>query len=305
MFNRLLMVVLAGSLTASAAAADVSLTHKYFPETSATTHVQTSTKQVLTLAGMDLDTDVSQFIIATAKTGKREADGTLPIENIVQKMQTNMSLPGGNKLEFDSDTPDKKADNVLLQPVLDILRVAAKTKTITRLDKDNLVASVEFLDNPAEKVSDDFKSQFDAEKRKKALIREMGSLPDKPVKPGDSWTRISESDLGGGQTLTLETRYEYVGTQERDGKTLDYITLKVTDVSYAMEAKPNAVVSVKDSQLKIASSEGSLLFDRERGVTVVSESKVAIAGTLTLVAGGMELPGKLDLKIESKTTLQP
>jgi Family of unknown function (DUF6263) len=305
MLKRLLFLFLAGSLTAGAAAAEISLVRKYVPETSATTHVQALTKQVLTLAGMDLETDVSQFIVATAKVGKREADGTLPIENIIEKMQSNMSLPGGNKIEFDSDTPDKKADNVLLQPLVDILRVSAKTRSITRLDKDNQVAAVVFVDNPSEQVSDEFKSLFDGEKRKKSVARELGTLPDKPVKPGDSWTRTSESDLGAGQTLTLETRYEYVGTQERDGKTLDYITLKVTDVSYTMEAKPNAVVSVKDSQLKIASSEGSLLFDRERGVTVVSESKVAIAGTLTLVAGGMELPGKLDLKIESKTTLQP
>jgi hypothetical protein len=301
----MLIVILAGSVNAGATAADVTLTRKYVPETSATTHIQSSTKQVLTLAGMDLETDVSQFIITTAKVGKREADGTLPIENVIDKLQSNLSLPGGNKIEFDSDTPDKKADNVLLQPVLDIFRISAKSRSIMRLDKDNQVAAIEFVDNPGEKVSDDFKSLFDPEKRKKAAIRELGTLPDKPVKPGDSWTRTSESDLGAGQTLTLDTRYEYVGTAELNGKTLDRITLKVTDVSYAMEAKPGALLTVKDSALKIDSSEGSYLFDRERGVVVSSESKVAIVGTLTLVVNGMELPGKLDLKLDNKTTLQP
>jgi hypothetical protein len=301
----MLIVLLAGSVNAGATAADVTLVHKYVPETSATTHLQQSTKQVLTLAGMDLESEVSQFIITTSKVGKREANGTLPIENVIDKMQSNLSLPGGNKIEFDSDTPDKKADNVAFQPLLDIFRVAAKTRSIMRLDKDNQVAAIELLDNPGEKVSDEFKSLFDAEKRKKAAIRELGTLPDKPVKPGDSWTRTSESDLGAGQTLTLDTRYEYVGTEERDDKTLDRITLKVTDVSYAVEAKPGAAFAAKDSALKIDSSEGWYLFDRERGVVVTSESKVAIVGTLTLIINGQEFPGKLDLKLESKTTLQP
>ena len=84
-------------------------------------------------------------------------------------------------------------------------------------------------------------------------------FPDKPVKPGDTWTHTSESDLGGGQTLTLETQYEYVGTEERGGQTLDKIKSKATSVSYAMEPNASSPLKIKSSELKIASSEGTIL----------------------------------------------
>jgi hypothetical protein len=205
---------------------------------------------------------------------------------------------------FDSSDPDKKADNAVLEPVLEVLRIAAKSKTTTLIDKNNKIKSVEFSDNPAEKVGDDYKSQFDPEKRKKAAENELGVLTDKPVKPGDSWTHTSETDIGGGQMLTLETRYEYVGTEEKGGRKLDKITLKTTGVAYAMDPNSKSPLKIKSSDLKVSSSEGTILFDRQTGAIFESSSKLRIEGDMKTEINAMELPAKLDLTIENKTTAQ-
>ncbi len=299
------VLILAGYLTTAAFADEVRLERKYLPETKATTNVESNTKQILTIAGMDLETSSSRFIITTSQSGKRDAEGTLPIVTTIDKLQLDVSAPGGIKVMFDSGDPDKKADNALLEPILDVLRVAAKAKTTTLIDKENRIKAIEFPDNPAEKVGEDYRSQFDPEKRKKAAESERGNLPDKPVKPGDSWTHTADVDIGGGQTLTLETRYEYAGTEQKEGKTLDKITVKTTGARYAMDPSAKSPLKIKSSELKVASSEGSLLFDRGMGAIVESVSKLRITGDMKTEINAMELPAKLDLTLDTKTTLQP
>ncbi len=299
-----LSLLIIGLLTATTGA-DVKLERKYLPGTAATSQIEANTKQVLTIAGMNFENTSERFIITTSKTGTRNEDGILPITTTIDKLQVNLSFPGGIKEMFDSGNPEKKAENALLEPVFDLLRVLVKTKTTTLLDNENNIKAIEFPDNPAEKVGDDFKSSFDAEKRKKAAENERGVLPDKPVKAGDSWTHTTDADLSGGQTLTLETRYEYVGTEQKDGKTLDKITLKTISVRYAMDPNAKSPLKVKSSELKVSSSEGTILFDREKGAVVTSVSKLRIEGDLKVDANGMELPATLDLTIENRTALQP
>jgi hypothetical protein len=299
------LLILAGVSATAAFADEVKLERKYIPETKATTNVEANTKQILTIAGMDLETVSSRFVIATSQSGPRDAEGTLPIITTIDKLQLDVSAPGGIKIVFDSGDPDKKADNALLEPILDVLRVAARTRTKMLIDGENRIKSIEFPDNPAEKVGEDYRSQFDPEKRKKAAESERGTLPDKPVKPGDSWTHTADTDIGGGQTLTLETRYEYAGTEQKEGKTLDKITLKTTGATYAMDPSAKSPLKIKSSDLKVASSEGTILFDRDKGAIVESASKLRITGEMKTEINGMELPAKLDLTLDIKTALQP
>lgn len=289
----------------ASAAADVKLERKYIPGTSSTSHTSHTATQTLTLAGMDIDTVSTRFVIVTQKVGERKEDGTLPVTGQIDKLQLDVKLPGGNSLQFDSGDPKKMSENADLERVLGLLRVIARTKWTVAFDKDNKVQSFEYADNPADMVDDMFKSQFDPAKRKQAAVKEQGILPDKPVKPGDTWTNTTEHDLGGGQMLVFQTRYEYLGTEEQGGKTLDKISTKATDVSYSLDPNAKSPFQLKESAMKIDSSDGTLLFDREKGAIVQAISKTAVLGTLTLTINGMDFPGKLDLKLDEKTTLQP
>jgi hypothetical protein len=66
---------------------------------------------------------------------------------------------------------------------------------------------------------------------------------------------------------------------------------------------PSPLKAVK-SDLKIESGDGTILFDREAGRVVQAKGKTHIKGPMTFQAGGQEIPGDLDLIIESDTELQ-
>jgi hypothetical protein len=102
--------------------------------------------------------------------------------------------------------------------------------------------------------------------------------------------------------MSFRIKYEYAGTVEQDGKTLDKITGKAFEVSYTVN--PNGQFQVTKSELKITDSNSTVLFDRERGHVDSLMSKFRIEGPLTLVINGTELPGKVDLTMESKSTRQ-
>lgn len=280
----------------------VTLEAKYAPDSKSVAESTIKTNQVLTLAGMDLETKSSTFSVTSKSIGKRGDDGLLPITEKVDVLQTDLDLPGGITLKFDSANPETKADNPLLEPVMERLRVTFKTVVTTILDDKNKIKEVKFPDGVADSLDPTNKSLFDSAKRKKAAEQAGGFLPDEAVKPGATWERSIDAELGGGQTMGFRIKYTYEGTVEQDGKKFEKITGKVFEVSYSVEA--NAQVGVSKSDLKPTESSETILFDRETGQVQQKTNKLRIQGPLTLVIGGAELDGKVDLTFEETTKRQ-
>lgn len=294
---------------ASTATAQTKLEFKYTEGSRFITNLESKTHQILTIAGMDIETKSEQFIVMSIEVGKRGEDGTLRVKQKFDHMQTNLNLPGGIEVQFDSGNPDKKADNEQFEIVLDILRAVAKSNWTLVLDKNNKIQKVEGAEKVLESLKEDVrklvKSQFDAETLKQNANQELGKLPSKAVKKGDTWKRTEVLNLEAGQTLTFETVYKYLGTVEKDGVTLDKIESTSTSVKYEIAEDSPSPLKVTKSDLKIAFSTGTILFDRKKGKIVSESGKVHIKGDMTFSINGMELPGKLDLTIETKTTNQP
>ena len=304
--SRLMLATFAAMIAFSnVASAQVTLERKYPEGAKWVSNTEVKSHQVLTIDKTELVNDSKQFIVLGSTVGKRQADGTLPVQSKIETLQTEIKLPMGLTINFDSGSPDKKAENPLLEPLMDVFRAAAKTSWTMILDKTNQLKTVESNEKIPEGISADFKSQFDPAKRKEAIAQALANLPDKPVNKGDKWVRTSDSDLGAGQKLSLKTTYEYLGTTEKDGKTLDEIAVKTTDATYVMAPDSTSPLKVLSSDLKVTESDGRVLFDREKGVVVESTSKVRIQGDLKLSLMGKEPPGKLDLTLESTMKLQP
>ena len=212
-----------------------------------------------------------------------------------------MDFPGAS-IQFDSANPDKKAAMEQLEPILDIFRAVLRLPVTVELDSDNQLKSVKLPEGEFEKLSEVAQSHFNPESLKKAVEQAMAYLPDGPVKKGDTWERSSESNLGSGQVMSFRTKYEYQGTVEQDGETLDKITGKAFDVNFAINGNP--MLKVTKSELKVINSESTYLFNREKGYAASQSSKIQIAGPLTLVINGTTLPGKVDLTMEEKNTRQ-
>ncbi len=299
----LLAVAVAGLMAgASVAHAQATLELKYPERTKSSTQTESVVNQTLTLAGNDILTKANTFTTSTSHIGTRAADGTLAIVEKVESLQSELDL-NGTKLQFDSANPDKKADLPQLEPLLDLYRAVVKFPMTRTLEaKTNKLKSVTLPVGEFEKLGEAAKDRFSPEKLKKATEQALVFLPDGPVKVGDKWERATEADLGGGQLMSFRTTYEYLGTVEQDGAKLDKIEGKAFEVSFAIVGNP--MLQVTKSDLKIKESATTHLFDRERGHLVSKNAKVRIDGPITLVIGGMELEGKVDLTMEEKSTRQ-
>src|SRR4051794_17971850 len=83
-----------------------------FPEGKKLTYkTTTKTHQVLTLMGMEIPSDVEGAVVSSRTIGKRRGDSTLPVEEKVESSRTEMTLPGGINVTYDSNNPDAKIDN--------------------------------------------------------------------------------------------------------------------------------------------------------------------------------------------------
>jgi len=288
-------------LNATLASAQVNLELKY-PEGTSVVQAETKTNQTLTLVGMDLETKSSTFMTLQKTIGKRAADGTLKVEEKITSLQTELGLPQGLSAQFDSSNPDKKADLPQLEPMMEVLRAAFRLPVTTEMDSKNKITNVTLPEGEYDKLTDAAKERFKPETIKKAAEQAHQFLPDGPVKKGDTWERSSESNLGSGQVLSFRTKYEYAGTIEKDGKTLDKITSQALEVSLTISDNPQ--LQITNSDLKVLETAGTYLVDRQLGGVISRTSKVRIAGPLTLVINSMELPGKVDLTMEENVTRQ-
>ncbi len=218
-----------------AAQAQVKLEHK-FPEGRSLKYKTTSTtSQVLTIAGTEIETKSTQTVIASSKVGKKRDDSSLPIEQKIDSLKIDLSLPMGITINFDSSDPNSKVDNPQLEFLAEVFKLTAETTYTVVLDKEYKVKAIEGSEKlleKADKLSDQAKStvrsRLQPEVLKKAFEQELRHLPDVLARPGESWERTEVLDVGSGQTLTFEKKYEYAGTEKVGDKTLDKITSKTT-----------------------------------------------------------------------------
>ena len=299
---RMLLAAIALFCLSSATEAQILLQHK-IPDgekSSAVTKMKVS--QTLKIAGMEVVTSSEQKVTISSQNGKRGDDGRIAVKQKIDALTVNIEV-AGQQLSFDSAQPDAPPPGTAIDALLDVFKVTAKSEWTTNCGQDNRVISIEGRDAALKSLSEELqaavKNQYEAGYLVKAANNELAKIPSKPVKKGDVWTVESEVRLEGGQTLTFKTTYRYEGVVDQDGKSLHKIVEETTDVSYAMDADAPAALKYISSELKVAESNGTILFDQEAGRVVTENSKLHITGEIKLEAGGMELPAALDLTFES------
>ena len=298
--------------TSPAAWAQVKLEYK-FPEGEKLAYKTTSrTAQVLTLMGQGITTESKETVVTSTAVGKKRADNTLPIEEKVESLNVELSLPGGMIIAFDSKDPNAKADNPQLGFLIDVYKLVSQIGYTVVLDDHNKVKAIEGAEKILEKADalnemakQTIRGRVDAQRLKTQFEQSHGNLPDILARPGEPWERNEVLDLGSGQTLTFHKKYEYVGPEKQGDTTLDKIKVKTTEVKYEMDPNSPSPLKVTKSDLKVESGDGTIYFDHEKGHIVTAKGKTQIKGPMTFAAGGQEIPGSLDLTIEANSELQP
>ena len=293
--------------------AQVKLEYK-FPESN-TLKYKTSAKttHILTLAGQEFETVNEETVVKSRAVGMKRADGGLPIEEKVDSLRIDLAIPGGIKVNYDSSDPNAKIDNPDLAFLAEAFNLVAETVYTVVLDSANKVKAVEGAEKLLEKADklsqqarDVIRSHLETDRLKQDFEQELGNVPDIVTRPGESWERSEVSNIGNGQTLHFQKKYEYVGTEKKGDKTLDKIRGTATKIELKQDPAVNAQLKVLNGELKVDSSEETILFDRALGRVENSHMKVRIKGDkLTFSINGMELEGGLDLTMETTTELQP
>jgi hypothetical protein len=262
--------------------------------------------------GMPIETEQNETVVSSQTVGKKRVDSTVPVEEKVESLRVEMSIPGGVNVIYDSTDPNAKIDHPALAFLGDVFKLASETVYTVVLDEQNKVKAVEGSEKliaKADKLEgmakETLRGQLEPEKLKAKFTQEHGNLPDVLARPGEPWERTELLEAGGGQTFTLRKKYEYVGTEKKGEKTLDKISSKVSGVEYKQDPESKSPLKVVKSDLKVDSSEETILFDREAGSVVETKGKLRLKGPMTFSANGQELPGDIDLTIESSSQLLP
>jgi hypothetical protein len=247
--------------------------------------------QTLGLGGMNIDTKADLTLTSHTAVGNRDSEKRLIYKTTYDSILADLDVPGG-KIKFDSANPDVKSDNPNAEIVLDAFR-KLKDMTLTfTADQDNQLVSVDGIKEGTGVSLDDLKTNHQ---------QSIDRFPAEAVKKGDTWERTEQMNLGQGQIFVIKRKYEYAGTTAKfptvkDSPQLDKIT--ATDLEVEFQIKGDALpVKVKASDLKVASSAYTFLFDRELGRMVDEQGELQVKGTLKLSIMGMDLDGTLDLKI--------
>jgi hypothetical protein len=296
---------------APAALAQVKLEYK-FPEGQTLTYKSTTkVNQVMTINEMEIPTDAEETNVASQVIGKRAGDSSLPVKVKMESHRTDLTIPGGVQISYDTKDPDAKIDNEQLKFLEDVFKLAGQIAYTVVLDDKNKIKAIEGTEPLLEKadkldpkVRTTMRTQLQADKLKSKFEQSHANLPDVLARPGESWER-TETFGTGGQEFIFRKKYEYAGTEKKGDKTLDKITSKVVDVKLIQEPDDDAPLQITKSDLKVESSDATILFDREAGCIVETRSKLHIKGTATYVIQGQELPGQLDVTFVTTQELLP
>ena len=286
------------------AEAGVKLAFKRTPGETSRYQREQKTAQLLTIAGSNVETSASTFAMLKFTSGQPDAKGQIEVVEQYEVLQSNLNI-SGLTYNFDSVNLNVDPAEPALLPIANLLRATFRTPITMVISKEGDIAEVRIPDSVKAEVHPSLVSQFDPERRKAAAKQVLQIFPDEAVEVGAKWQRTIQADLGGDQTMTFEMEYEYVGPVTEQGQPLHKIVGKYLGVTYSMAPGAESPVKVTGSELKPTEGASEFLFDTERGAIFSEKSKVRVEGSLTLTVGAQELPGKLDLTLESQSTRQP
>lgn len=307
-------VLAAAGSGAARAEGEVKLEAK-FPEGQALRYqVRTQMNQQVKNLGMEMPSNQNRTVIRSETIGKRRGDGGLPVAVKVESLRERQRLPAGLDVNYDSKEGAARVANPDLDFFKDAYALESRVAYTIVLDGKNRVKAVEGADALRERVDgldprggDLLRSRYAADSLREDFeqTHALVALPDGPVKPGASWERTEVYDRGAGLALALRKKFEYAGTEKKGGKALDRITAKVLEAKYQQDPDSSSPLKLAKADIKVSSSEGTILFDREAGRVAESRERVELTGNLTFSAQGQDQRVGFDLTMRIEVQAQP
>jgi hypothetical protein len=263
----------------------------------------TSTMSGLPTGDMTIDTTVVQVHQMTGDGVA--ADGAATVRIRIESIKTTTSSPMGS-VSYDSAAPASAADPGAAQvagvygPMIGatLTAVMAPNGMIRSLEgMAKLTLSAQAVQQAAAGLGMAGGADLMNDEAMKSTYQNFGSLPDKPVKPGDTWkTEFTIPNPLGTQTVS--STFTVKGVETLDGREVVRIGAAET-----IKTAPGGMMGPMSVQAGVGTGQGDVWFNAKLGRLERCTIEVAIPMTMSLT-----LPDGTSLSLQSssksKTTVQ-
>ena len=247
-----------------------------------------TTKQTQKVNGRTIETEVGQTTVKVWTLEKIDEKGNFHLKDETRQLKAKIEIGPLGEYKYDSTAAEQESGTVLseaLNPVYDQLSTASLTVTVA---PDGNILSVEgyeellgdlLKDNP---LASQLTGGGSKEAAKLSLADQFIQFGENPVKPGDTWEKSYEIELGRIGKVQGKQVYTYVGPD----KVGDRPTAKFT-VTYdlSVDIDINTQGSKVTGTLSTADASGTVQFDPENGRIVSKQTTLTLSGNLNISAG--------------------
>jgi hypothetical protein len=184
----------------------------------------------------------------------------------------------------------------------DFFKALVGSEFTLTIDKDMKVTKIdgrdEFLkklSSPNQQMEPLLKQILSDESLKQMADPTFSVVPTKPVKKGDTWDKKSTLNMGPIGSFETTYKYTYEGPDDKDKK-LQKIKFD-TSLKYTPPG-PNAggglPFKILSADLQGKDSNGTLVFDNDKGRVASSTASSKLTGKLSIEIGGMASSVELD-----------
>jgi uncharacterized protein DUF6263 len=249
--------------------------------------LQNDLSMTMNMMGMDIPTEVHQFLIVKAE--EVAADGTVTLREKVARLWGKTSNPMMGDVEFDSDKPPEDgppADQAaaMKQMMLKQLTALAGKEIVVRMGKDGQIKSVEAS---GVQGGDEMAKGLSA----------FGKLADKPLAVGESWDSETESQAMPGRTLKVKIK-NTVKAVDAETVTISQTGTMEMGAAAADTGDPRAAMMAQ-MKLKSGTLKGTIKVLRKDGF--VQSADLERSTEFEGEAGSM----KMDMKVHTERKPAP
>jgi Family of unknown function (DUF6263) len=302
----LALVAAAGLAVPAFGQAPVALKWEFKKDVPFYQEISTITKQTMKVMGMDVSQNQSQtFYFSWTPVGE-DKNHNWTIKQKIEAVKMEIEI-AGNKIQYDSTKDTGQTGN----PLSDFFKALVGSEFTLTISPEMKVTEIKGRDDFINKLVKAnpqmeplLKTILSDEALKQMSDSAFAALPNKPVKPGESWPGKSILDMGPIGKYDSTYKYTYEGKGKEANSKLDVIKVEST-LAYQPPG-PNASgalpFKIKKAELQSKDAKGMIYFDNEKHRLDHSEMHLTLTGKLTIDISGM--PSDVDLNQVQDTTVK-
>lgn len=258
------------------------------------------TKQTISQTMMGMSMTINQDMIMESTYDVAAADGgnkklTVTYDRMYMKTGTPMKT-----MEYDSKDPAKQAPELksvggmIGKPFSMTVTEKGEITSIEGLS-DMLNGMIDTTDPNAAVAREQMAGMFNDTTIRSMMQQSMYIYPDKPVKPGDTWTRQTKMNMVMF-AMTMDNTFKLISVN--DGKAHIEMESKITGDAVNNPQMPGMTMELNGTQ------KGTMDLEVSTGMITDSKLKQEIKGKMSMDQGGQKIEVPMDIKSDIHITGQ-